>query len=286
MDFRIWKPEEKPRAIVQLLHGMAEHIARYDRVAMALCQAGYLVVGHDHPGHGPRAEKLGYFAREKGWDALLEKAHQVSLAIKKEYPALPFILLGHSMGSFAAREYALRWGKELDGLILSGTGWYNKPLCIAGRLLARLSPKEKEAGLVNQVAFAGNNKPFEPARTPFDWLSRDEKEVDKYVADPLCGFVFTGSAFADFFSGLIALTDAKRLDKMPKDLPVYFLSGDCDPVGQMGAGVKKVAAQFRELGMQKVEMKLYSQGRHEMFNEINYEEVYADLITWLNKQIN
>jgi len=190
------------------------------------------------------------------------------------------------MGSFAAREYALRWGRELQGLVLSGTGWYDKPLCAAGRLLAKISPSKKAAELVNQVAFAGNNKPFMPARTAFDWLSRDEKEVDKYVADPLCGFVFTGSAFADFFGGLIALTDDKRLDILPKDLPVYLFSGDQDPVGQMGEGVKKVKAQYEKAGLTQVTMKLYPQGRHEMFNEINREEVYADLIAWLHKHTN
>lgn len=285
MEYRIWKPEGNPRAIVQILHGMAEHIARYDQAANALAGNGCLVVGHDHPGHGPKAEKLGYFAKEKGWDALLERAHQISLEMKAAYPGLPLILLGHSMGSFAAREYAIRWGKELDGLVLSGTGYYEKPLCIAGRMLARLSAKEKPAQLVNQVAFAGNNKPFEPARTPFDWLSRDEKEVDKYIADPMCGFVFTGSAFADFFSGLIALTDAKRLSALPAALPIYLFSGDRDPVGQMGEGVKKVAEEYRQAGLSNVEMKLYPQGRHEMFNEINREEVYADLVAWLNGKI-
>jgi len=285
MEYQIWRPEGTPRAIVQLLHGMAEHIDRYERLAKALNGAGYLVVGHNHRGHGPEAEKQGYFADRNGWDAVLQDAHQVSLSIKKEYPYLPLFLLGHSMGSFAAREYAIRWGKELDGLVLSGTGYYEKPLCMAGRMLARLSAKEKPAQLVNQVAFAGNNKPFEPARTPFDWLSRDEKEVDKYIADPMCGFVFTGSAFADFFSGLIALTDAKRLSALPAALPIYLFSGDRDPVGQMGEGVKKVAEEYRQAGLSNVEMKLYPQGRHEMFNEINREEVYADLIAWLNGKI-
>ena len=285
MDLIVWKPEGTPRAVVQILHGMAEHIARYEHVARALNQAGYVVVGHDHPGHGPRAKKLGYFAKENGWNDLLRQAHRISLEVKQQYPGLPFILLGHSMGSFAAREYALRWGRGLSGLVLSGTGFYGKPLCMAGKLLARFSDPDKPAQLVNQVAFAGNNKPFEPARTAFDWLSRDEKEVDKYIADPLCGFVFTGSAFKGFFSGLIALTNRKRLAALPKELPVYLFSGDRDPVGQMGEGVKRVAAQLKQAGLSHVDIKLYSQGRHEMFNEINREEVCRDLIAWLEKII-
>ena len=285
MEYTIWRPEESPRAIIQLLHGMAEHIGRYERLAKELNQAGYLVVGHHHPGHGPEAKSLGYFADEKGWDVLMEAAHQVSLSIKKEYPYLPLYLLGHSMGSFAAREYALRWGGELAGLILSGTGYFGLPLCAAGKALAKACPPKSPAKMVDQIAFSGNNKPFQPGRTPFDWLSRDEAEVDRYVADPLCGFVFTGKAFGDFFGGLMALADEKRLQAMPKDLPVYFLSGDRDPVGQMGSGVKKVAAQFEKAGMADVTLQLYPDARHELFNEINREQVTADLIAWLNAKM-
>ena len=281
-DYRIWAPEGQPRAIVQFVHGMAEHIDRYDRPARALNAAGILAAGRNHRGHGKDAQLLGYFADEKGWDALIEDAHAVSLDLKRRWPGVPFFLLGHSMGSFLAREYALRFGQELDGLILSGTGFYPRPLCASGQLLARLSPKKKPARFVNGIAFAGNNKPFAPGRTGFEWLSRDEKEVDKYVSDPLCGFCFTGSAFADFFGGLLALTDESRLQKMPKELPVCFMSGDHDPVGQMGEGVKRVAEQFKTAGMRDVTVRLYENARHELFNEINRDEVTRDLIAWLN----
>ena len=253
-------------------------------MAKALNEAGFLVCGRNHRGHGPEAKLLGYFADEQGWDAILNDAHEVSLDIKKQYPGVPFILLGHSMGSFLAREYALRYGKELDGLILSGTGFYPKALCASGRMLAKLAPKKKPANFVNNIAFAGNNKPFAPGRTGFEWLSRDEKEVDKYVADPLCGFCFTGSAFSDFFGGLLALTDESRLSSMPKDLPVYFMSGDRDPVGQMGEGVRQVAEQFKKAGMRDITVKLYPDARHELFNELNRDEVTADLIQWLEKE--
>ena len=282
--YKIWAPSQPPKAIIQIVHGMAEHIDRYERMAKALNEAGFLVCGRNHRGHGPEAKLLGYFADEQGWDAILNDAHEVSLDIKKQYPGVPFILLGHSMGSFLAREYALRYGKELDGLILSGTGFYPKALCASGRMLAKLAPKKKPANFVNNIAFAGNNKPFAPGRTGFEWLSRDEKEVDKYVADPLCGFCFTGSAFADFFGGLLALTDESRLSSMPKDLPVYFMSGDRDPVGQMGEGVRQVAEQFKKAGMRDITVKLYPDARHELFNELNRNEVTADLIQWLEKE--
>lgn len=283
--YRIWQPEGAPRAIVQILHGMAEHIDRYERMARALNERGVLVCGRNHRGHGKDAETLGYFADKNGWQTILRDAHEVSEDVKKRCPGVPFFVLGHSMGSFLAREYAIQYGKELDGLILSGTGFYGRPLCLAGRLMAALSPKKKPANFVNNIAFAGNNKPFAPGRTGFEWLSRDEQEVDKYVADPLCGFTFTGRAFADFFTGLEALTYEKDLRAMPRDLPVYFMSGDHDPVGQMGEGVKKVAAQFRRAGMKDVTVKLYPDARHELFNELNRDEVTNDLIGWLEEKI-
>lgn len=185
------------------------------------------------------------------------------------------------MGSFLAREYVLQYPKELDGLVLSGTGHYPWLITAVGRLVARCMPKEKPSKLVDKLAFSANNKAFSPARTAFDWLSRDGEQVALYMADPLCGFVFTGQAYADFFGGLMALTDEKRLENMPGDLPVYFLSGDRDPVGQMGKGVEKVAAAFRRAGMDDVTVKLYPGARHELFNETNKEEVDADLAAYL-----
>lgn len=280
-DYALWLPDGAPRAVVQILHGMAEHIQRYERMARTLNAEGFAVAGRNHRGHGQDAQILGYFAEKNGWNVILEDAHQVTLDLKGRFPGVPLILLGHSMGSFLAREYAIRYGQELDGLILSGTGNYPRPVCRMGRLLARCSPQKKPAKFVDKIAFSGNNKPFAPGRTGFEWLSRDEKEVDKYVADPLCGFCFTGSAFADFFGGLEALTYEKDVSVMPKDLPVYFMSGDQDPVGQMGRGVRQTADQFRRVGMKDVTVKLYPGARHELFNETNRDEVTADLASWL-----
>ena len=236
--------------------------------------------------YGKDTVRLGYFAEKDGWQRILQDAHDLMNQTKKAYPHTPYFLLGHSMGSFLAREFALQFSDELDGLILSGTGYYPKALTVAGKTVASLVSKTKPSKLVDKMAFSGNNKPFAPARTPFDWLSRDEKEVDKYVADPLCGFMFTGKAYADFFGGLSALTDEKRLAGMKKDLPVYFLSGDHDPVGQMGEGVKKVADDFRKAGMQDVTVKLYPDARHELFNETNRDEVDVDLAAWLEAALD
>lgn len=281
MAYHCWEPQGKPVAIVQILHGMAEHMDRYDRMAGALNENGFLVVGKNHRGHGKEAELQGYFADKKGWQCLIEDAHQVMEEMKAQYPHTPYFLLGHSMGSFLAREFVLQYPDELDGLILSGTGFYPKALTVAGKLVASLMPKKKPSKLVDKMAFSANNKPFQPARTPFDWLSRDEKEVDKYIADPLCGFLFTGKAYVDFFGGLGAIADERRLSVLPKSLPVYFLSGEKDPVGQMGEGVRKVAGAFRQVGLSDVTLKLYPDARHELFNETNKKEVDADLAAWL-----
>ena len=285
----VW-PVDAPKAVVQLVHGMAEHMGRYDRLAQALNQAGFAVVGHDHLGHGPIAKKeeLGYFGPKDGWDSLIRDMHGVTEYAKGRFPSLPFALLGHSMGSFAAREYLIRYGGELSACVLSGTGWHPAALASSARCMAALCGAlswTKPAHFVNKMGFGSYNKAFQPARTPFDWLSRDEKEVDKYVADPLCGFVFTARGFYDMFGGLKALSDLSRLQSMPKDLPVYFLSGAMDPVGTQGKGVETVARQFRDAGMKNVTVKLYEGGRHEMFNEINRDEVTADLIGWLNKKV-
>ncbi len=287
IDLSLWLPEAEPRAVVQILHGMAEHIARYDRLARALCARGYAVAGHDHRGHGKdcAADKIGYFADRNGWDAVITDARAVTEALRGRFPGKPIVLLGHSMGSFAAREYALRYGNDIAALVLSGTGYYGKALCAAGKTLAWLSAPKKPAKLVDQIAFSSNNKAFEPSRTAFDWLSRDEKEVDRYVADPLCGFVFTGRAFYDFFGSLKALTRKSRLNGVRKDLPILLLSGGRDPVGGMGAGVKRVCEEYRDAGVRDVSMTLYPDARHEIFNEINRDEITRDLADWLDQRI-
>ncbi len=284
----VW-PVDKPKAAVQLVHGMAEHMGRYDRLARALNAAGYAVVGHDHLGHGPAAKKeeLGYFGPRDGWDCLIRDMKQVTDYMKQRFPGIKYALLGHSMGSFAVREYLIRFGKELDACVISGTGWHHAALASSARAMAAVSGAfswMKPANFVNKMGFGSYNKAFEPARTPFDWLSRDEKEVDKYVADPLCGFVFTARGFYDMFGGLKALSDLSRLKAMPGDLPVYFLSGEKDPVGGT-AGVNTVAGQFRDAGMRDVTVRLYPEGRHEMFNEINRDQVTADLIAWLDEKL-
>lgn len=289
LDKRVWMPEGAPKAIVQMVHGMAEHIDRYDAPARALCDAGYLVVGHTHLGHGPKAKIQGHFADEDGWNRLLEDIHRLRTETEKAYPGVPYFILGHSMGSFLTRCYLTEHGEGLRGAVLSGTGWFGAGQVKAGialtNILCALGQAQKPAPLVDKLAFSSSNKPFRPNRTNFDWLCRDNAEVDKYIADPYCGFLFTASGYRELFRGLDRLRNMDTLKKMPKELPVYFFGGDSDPVGSLGSGIPKVADQFRAAGLRDVTVKLYPGGRHEMFNEINRTEVYQDLIAWLDQHV-
>lgn len=284
----LWPVEGRPKAVVQLVHGMAEHISRYDAAAQALNAAGYAVVGHTHLGHGEKARTLGHFAKENGWDALIDDTHTLRGQTQRAYPGVPYVLLGHSMGSFVVRSYCLKYEKGLAGVALSGTGHFEKPILMLGSAVAglqcALGMAEKPSHLVEWLSSAGNNKGYDDPKTSFDWLSRDGEQVALYMADPYCGFTFTARAYRDMFSGLKRLYPEK-LGAMEKDIPVYLFAGDMDPVGKHGAGVKKVAQELRDAGVKDVTLKLYPGGRHEMFNELNRDEVYADLIAWLDGKI-
>lgn len=281
----LWEPEGAPRGLVVISHGMAEHIARYEAPARHLSAAGFAVCGYNHLGHGEEAPIKGFFSDEKGWNQLVLDLDRVIHWMLARYPGLPLALVGHSMGSFLAREYALRHPERLSALVLSGTGHYPAFLCTLARSLAGLHCAfgfgQAEAGLIHQLAFAGNNKPFLPAQTPNDWLSRDASQVQRYEEDPLCGFKFTARGYYDLFDGLMQLTKLKRLKALPPDLPILLISGGEDPIGEQGKGVKAVAGEYRQAGLEKVEVTLYPGARHELFNETIRERVYKDLAQWL-----
>lgn len=285
----VWQPEAAPRGIVQIVHGMAEHIRRYDGLARALNDAGFIAVGHDLLGHGEQAPVKGCFAPKDGWDALIADIHTVRGETQKEYPSLPYFLLGHSMGSFLTRCYLFEYSHGLKGAVLSGTGDFDAAQVRLGLLLSKammlLGLGSRPAKIVDTLAFSANNKPFKPAATPFDWLSRDEKQVDAYIKDPLCGFVFTASGYHDMFTGLMRLTRPESLKAVEPGLSVLFLSGGCDPVGKNGKGVRRAADAFLAAGIRDVTVKLYPGARHEVFNELNREEVYGGLAAWLSASI-
>jgi alpha-beta hydrolase superfamily lysophospholipase len=284
-----WAPEgTKPKAAVQVVHGAAEHALRYERFALYLNQAGYIVYGDDHRGHGKTAGELSKagIAGQDGWDGMVKDEKQLSEIIKKENPGLPLFLFGHSMGSFMAQSYIECWGQELKGVILSGSTGLTIIPAEALPLLEQAAAGERRDAVSEAAGglFAALNAPFEPAKTPFDWLSRDEAEVQKYVADPWCGFPFTNGLTLDMGRGTVAMLDPQNQAKIPKGLPVLLLSGELDPVGANN-GARALEKSYRELGIMDVQVILYPQGRHEMLNEINHDEVQQDIAGWLDAHL-
>lgn len=288
LEKRVWLPEGAPRAVVQLVHGMAEHIARYDATAKRLNAAGFLVVGHTFLGHGELGKPLGWFAEQNGWDALVDDVHALRRLTQDEFPGLPYFILGHSMGSFLVRTYCQRYEAGLAGAVLSGTGHFAPALVNAGLLIAELQclfgMEKTPSMLLHKMSFGNYNKAFEPTRTAFDWLSKDTAIVDRYVADPYCGFPFTAGGYRDFFRGLGTLSP-RNLRTMDPNIPIRLFSGMQDPIGEHGEGVKVTAAELTAAGVKDVTYKLFENCRHETLNEVEREAVWADLIAWLEAHL-
>lgn len=285
-----WTPDaDSPKAAVQIAHGMAEHAGRYAEFANALVDAGYTVFANDHRGHGKTAgalENVGYFADENGWRCVVDDMMTVTAHIKKTCPDIPVFLFGHSMGSFLARHYAFTYGNEIKGLVLSGTGGDPGFLGRIGAAVAKVESAIKgrrhPSGLMNQMSFGSFNKPFKPNRTDYDWLSSNEEAVDAYIADPYCGAVFSAGFFQDLLSGLSAINKSENVRQTPQDLPIYVFSGEKDPVGEYGKGVRQIYMKYKNAGITDLTLKLYPEGRHEMLNETNRAAVYQDVIEWLD----
>ena len=284
-------PEGEVRAIVQLSHGMVEFIDRYKPLAEDLAGRGILVTGHDHLGHGGSIrtkDDYGYFAQPDGNRAVLDDLHAMTTLTKQLYPGVPYFLLGHSMGSFYARQYLCEYGAELDGAILMGTGYQPKALVTLARTVCRMLAVffgwHHRSKLVRDLSFLGYNKGLE-GRTPHDWLNRDPAEVDKYRADERCMFTFTLNAYYSMFTGILRLYDPDFLNRMPKDLPLLFLAGDADPVGEQSKGVQRAIDSLKAVGVQNITQKFYPGARHELLVEINRQEVFADIGNWLDQQL-
>ncbi|GAA0343808.1 alpha/beta hydrolase [Bacillus carboniphilus] len=292
---RKWIQEDlpRPKALVQIAHGMAEHIMRYNHLAKELVAQGFFVYGNDHRGHGETARKSnrhGYFADEDGFEKAVEDMQTLTSIMEKEYPGVPIILFGHSMGSFLSRRYIQLYGNELAGVILSGTGGDPGFMGKIGRMIASWEKKKKgsqsPSPLLNKLTFGNFNKAFRPNRTEFDWLTRNEKEVDQYIEDPLCGGIFSTGFFFDFLNGLETVHNPKHLHAVPTELPIYLISGSNDPVGgKNGKGVIESYQSFQKAGMENVTYKLYENARHELLNEVNKDEVIRDVIDWIHQHI-
>ena len=285
-------PDSKPRAVVQIAHGIAEHIDRYRPFMEFLADNGFVVAGDDHLGHGKSIrvpDEQGFFAEKDGWWRVVDDMDKLHDIMSNEYPELPYMLFGHSMGSFLTRTYLIKHPDKYDGVILSGTGHQSPALVLGGNaaasVMAKLNGAMGDGAKLDSLAFGTYLNKIENPRTKFDWLSRDTEQVDKYIADPLCGFVGKIGLYRDMMQGIKFITDKKNIAQMNKEKPVYFMSGDGDPVGEYGKGVERAYKAFCDAGLHDVFMRLYPGGRHEMLNETNKEQVYQDILSWLNEKI-
>lgn len=287
-----WIPNGTIKAVLQIVHGMAEHASRYDEFAQFLNERGYAVYANDHRGHGLTAacvENTGHFADKNGWALVVNDCRILFDKIKTETADIPVFLLGHSMGSFIARDLVSQCGNEYKGMILSGTSWNTAMLVLPGKFIAKLQKfflgkKHKSKFLVN-LSFGSFNKKFKPNRTDFDWLSRVPEFVDRYVKDEYCGFYCSAGFFDDMFTGILKIQKKKTIQKMPVALPVLLACGENDPVGNYTKSVKQVYKVFKGYGIKDIELKIYFQARHEILNEINRKEVYADFLRWMDFRI-
>jgi alpha-beta hydrolase superfamily lysophospholipase len=287
-----WLPAEQPKAVIQIAHGLAEHAGRYARLAEALTSASYAVYANDHRGHGrtvKSAEDLGFFAERDGWRKCVNDMWQLNRHVAGTHPGLPIVLLGHSMGSTLAEQFMGDHGDAVAGVVLSGANGKPSFLAKIGGAVTwaervRLGPRGKSK-LVQSLTFDTFNKQFAPARTAFDWLSRDPTEVDKYVADPLCGFSATVQLWIDLLGGWAALSRAAHRNRVPKALPVYLIAGERDPVSGNTRQLEPWMAEYRAAGLVNLTHKFYPNARHELFNETNRDEVAGDLIGWLDQVV-
>ena len=291
---RQWLPDrgDTPKGIVQIVHGMAEHSQRYADFASHLVEAGYAVYANDHRGHGASAasvEEAGHFADHDGWVKAVQDLTLVTQLARADFPGVPAVLFGHSMGSILARAYAIRFGADIDGLVLSAVGGdpgvLAKVLLLVAKAEGRIRGGRARSTLLDTVTFGRYNNAFKPNRTKFDWLSRDEEQVDKYIADPWCGYISTTTFFADLSRVVSFVNNRDNIARVPTTLPIYLFSGALDPVGDNTKGVRAVVEQYRRAGVTDVTYHFYPEARHETLNETNRLEVFADVERWLDTHI-
>lgn len=275
---------ESPRAVIQLVHGMAEHSGRYDHFARFLAANGFAVYANDHAGHGMSARQQGYFAARNGWEHVVRDLDALMDEAAGEHPGLPLFLLGHSMGSFLSRSYLARYGERLSGCILCGTMGEN-PGVKAGKALAalqcRLRGPRSSGRLLDKIATGSYNSRIQNPVNSAAWLSTVDEVCIRFAADAMCGFPFTALGYYDLFTGLTEISSPQWAAQVPQSLPVFLVAGEEDPVGSYGEGPRQVAGWLREAGVKQVDLKLYPGMRHEILNEKDKEQVYADLLAWL-----
>ena len=284
----IWEPEGVARAVVQISHGMVEHIGRYSDFAAFLCENGFVVIGNDHLGHGRTAANnadFGYFCPEHRSATVVKDIHKVTRYAKSRYKNMPYFLLAHSMGSFLARRYLMTYGGELDGTILLGTGGQKESVLITGMIYAKLMSlfvgERHRSEFVKKQSFHTYLDRIPDHSSENEWISRDKNVVAAYDADELCSFNFTLNGYYTLFEVIDYIQKKKNIQKIPKDMPIFFASGEEDPVGGYGKWVRQIVDEYKKAGIKNIKLKMYKNDRHELLNELDREVVYADILNWL-----
>lgn len=285
----IWDDVKNPVGVVQIFHGMAEHGARYDIFAKYLNNKGYIVYADDHRGHGKTAgsiEKLGYLGKN-GFDNIVKDEHFITNKIKSDYPNLPIFIFAHSFGSFIGQEYLNRYSNDINGLILSGSAMQNgfdvKVGLAFTKLINKFGDESKQNPFLESLIFGGYNKKIKDSKSKFAWLSHDKNEVEKYEKDEYCGTVFTTNFYRNMFTGFQGLYLKEKAKTIKKDIPLLVIAGEMDPVGKYGKSVKALFNYYKDINMSNVELKLYPNGRHELLNEANRDEIFDFIYSWINK---
>lgn len=284
----LWKPDGEAKAVVQIIHGMCEYAERYAPFAEFLTGHGFIVCADDHLGHGQSVkskEDLGYFNDQRDYSIVVEDIHELKLTVQKDTGELPWFVLGHSMGSFFCRKYISVYGNEFKGAVIMGSGFKSKATLNVALIMVKLNAAfcgwRNRSKFIKKLAFGSYNKKFKPNRTSNDWLSQNPDNVDNYEKDGLCGFDFTNNGYYVLFSIIKQACSKKVIAAVPEDLPVYFVAGDMDPVGDYGKGVIKACNKFHKAGVKDVSITLYDDSRHEILNDYCKEQVQEDILTWL-----
>lgn len=291
---RCWYPENEVKAVFQVTHGMAEHGERYEDMAKYFCSQGFAFIVNDHIGHGKSAasdDDLGYFGEKDGWNVMVEDERAVTELVKKEFPGVPVIYYGHSMGSFIGREYIRRYGNDeaIKGAVICGTAGKNPAAGIAiilASAVIKMKGSKYRSNFINNLAFGAYNKKISSPATEFDWLTTDGEIVRKYIDDKYCGFLFTAAGFRDLFTLLNTISGKNRFNGLNRNLPVLLVAGEEDPVGSYGKGVKEVYNDMKNYGLKDITLKLYPGMRHEIHNEKDRAKVYEELCTWAKIKAN
>ena len=286
----IWRPDGAIKGVVQIIHGMCEYAERYEPFAKFLNSHGYLVCAEDHLGHGKSVkseEDLGFFNKQRSTQIVLDDIRSLQLAVKKQTEGKPYFVLGHSMGSFFCRKYISLYGEDFDGAVIMGTGFKDKLTLTTALSFVKMNALfrgwRNRSNMIKSLAFGSYNKKFFPHKSDNDWLSVDEHNVKAYEADPLCSFSFTNNGYNILFNIIKDACSKKTIESVPKNLPVYFVAGADDPVGDYGKGVKKAKKKFDDAGVEDVSITLYEGARHEILNDFCKEQVQNDVLAFFEK---